>query len=90
MKSPRKAKPEKTKPGERTNFQLHKSQQTIFSGIIDDVFDFTEYKLTKYIDGISEPEELEKMNIVLKDYLLGNVAVAWNKGIPVWIQIVKG
>jgi hypothetical protein len=90
MKSPRKAKPAKTKPGECTSFQLHKSQQTIFSGIIHDVFDFTEHKLIKYIDGINEPQEIEKLNLLLQDYLGGKVAVAWNKGEPVSIPIVKG
>jgi hypothetical protein len=90
MKSPRKAKLAKTKSGECTSFQLHKSQQTIFSGIIHDVIDFTEHKLAKYIGGINEPQEMEKLNLLLQDYLDGKVAVAWNKGEPISIPIVKG
>lgn len=90
MKPPRKVSLAKTKPGECTSFQLHKSQQTIFSGLLNDVFDFTEHKLRRYIDGISEPEQLQTLHALLQDYLSGKVAIAWNKGVPVSINIVKG
>lgn len=90
MVSSRKSKPPKTKPGECTGFQLHKKQQTIYSGILDDILDFTEFKLSKYIEGINEPEEVKLLNLLLDDYRQGKVAVAWNKGVPISINIVKG
>lgn len=90
MKPPRKVSLAKTKPGECTSFQLHKSQQTIFSGVLDDVLDFTEHKLAKHIETIDDPIEIQKLNNLLQDYLSGKVAVAWNKGEPVSINIVKG
>lgn len=90
MGSSRKSKSPKTKPGECTSFQLHKTQQTIYSGILDDILDFTEFKLSKYIEGINEPEEVKLLNSLLDDYRQGKVAVAWNKGVPISINIVKG
>lgn len=88
--STRRSKSIKAKPAERTEYQLHKTQQTIFNGIINDVFDFTEYKLVRYIDDIEDKQEQQQLVVVLKDYVDGNVAVGWNKGVPVWIRITKG
>lgn len=90
MKPPHKINLAKTKPGECTSFQLHKSQQTIFSGVLDDVFDFTEHKLSKLIEAINDPNEIKRLSNLLQDYLTGKVAVAWNKGEPVSINIIKG
>lgn len=90
MGSPRNSKLAKTKPGECTSFQFHKTQQTIYSGILDDILDFTEFKLSRYIEGINEPEEIERLNSLLSDYKQGKVAIAWSKGVPVSINIIKG
>jgi hypothetical protein len=79
----------KVKPGESTEFQLHKSQQTVFSGILYKVFDFTEYRLKKYIKGTDDTQQKLTLVTLLKDYISGHVAVAWKKGHPIWIKVSK-
>lgn len=77
------------KPWECTEFQLHKSQQTIFNEIIKKVYDYSEYKLIAYIDKIIDPQQKNALEKLLKDYISGNVAIAWRKGQPVWIKVTK-
>jgi hypothetical protein len=79
----------KMKPGESTDFQLHKSQLTIFSGILHIVVDFTEYKLRKHINIVKDEQQKLTLKELLKDYITGNVAVAWKKGQPIWIKVSK-
>lgn len=83
--------PKKTKMKleESTDFQLHKSQLTIFSGILQMVFDYTEYKLRKHIDIVKDEHQKLTLKQLLKDYITGNVAVAWKKGQPIWIKVSK-
>jgi hypothetical protein len=85
-KIPKKAK---MKPGESTDFQLHKSQLTIFSGILHMVFDYTEHKLRKHINIVKDEQQKLTLRELLKDYITGNVAVAWKKGQPIWIKVSK-
>lgn len=79
----------KMKPGESTDFQLHKSQLTIFSGILRKVFDYTEYKLRKHINVVKDEQQKLTLRELLRDYIAGNVAVAWKKGQPIWIKVSK-
>lgn len=83
--------PKKTrvKPGECTEFQLHKSQQTAFIGVLYKVFDYTEYKLKKYIDTVKDAQQKLVLVALLHDYIAGQVAIAWKKGQPVWIKVQK-
>ena len=77
------------KMGECTEFQLHKSQQTIFHGILKKVYDYSEKRLIRYIDTINDAQQKMILIALLKDYIDGNVAIAWKKGQPVWIKITK-
>lgn len=79
----------KMKPGESTDFQLHKSQLTIFSGILHRVFDYTEHKLRKHINVVKDEQQKLTLRELLRDYITGNVAVAWKKGQPIWIKVSK-
>lgn len=79
----------KMKPGESTDFQLHKSQLTIFSGILHRVFDYTEHKLRKHISTVKDEQQKLTLRELLRDYITGNVAVAWKKGQPIWIKVSK-
>jgi hypothetical protein len=76
-------------PGECTEFQLHKSQQTIFHGILRKIFDYTEYRLSKYIDQVKDSQQKLMLIALLKDYISGSVAIAWKRGQPVWIKVTK-
>lgn len=80
----------KIKYGECTEFQMHKSQQMAFSGIMHRVFDFTEKKLIKYIEKIKDAQQRLLLVALLNDYISGHVAVAWKKGQPVWVKVSKG
>jgi hypothetical protein len=77
------------KPGETTEFQLHKSQQAIFGGILKYVVDFTERKLSKCIEQTNDESQKTMLSNLLKEYVAGKVAVAWRRGRPVWIKVTK-
>lgn len=75
--------------GECTEFQLHKSQQTIFQGILKKVFDYSEYRLRKHIETIKDPQQKLVLIALLHDYISGNVALAWKRGQPIWVKVTK-
>ena len=79
----------KVKVGETTEFHLHKSQYTIFTGILHLVADYTEYKLKKCINEAVDKQQKNVLLKLLKDYIAGNVAVAWKRGQPVWVMVSK-
>ena len=77
------------KPWECTEFQLHKSQQTIFNGIMKKIYDYSEHRLISYIEKVTDAQQKQVLKQVLKDYISGNIALAWRKGQPVWIKVTK-
>ena len=78
------------KPGECTEFQLHKSQQTAFHGILRKVYDYSEFRLTRYIDRVKDAQQKLVLIALLHDYIAGHVAIAWKRGQPIWIKVNKG
>jgi hypothetical protein len=77
------------KPGECTEFQLHKSQQTIFHGVLKKVYDFSEKRLISYIETIKDPQQKLILVALLQDYVSGHVAIAWKRGHPIWVKVTK-
>jgi len=77
------------KLGECTEFQLHKSQLTIFQGILKKVFDYSEHRLVRYIDNVKDPQQKLVLVALLQDYIDGNVALAWKRGLPIWVKVTK-
>lgn len=77
------------KPGDSTEFQLHKSQQTIFNGIIKQIYDYSEHRLIRHIDKIVDKQQKLVLIALLHDYVSGHVAIAWKSGQPIWIKITK-
>jgi hypothetical protein len=65
-----------------TDFQLYSN----FTGTLD----FTYYKLLSLIKRCTNPVTTEKLVTVYEDYRAGRVAVAWRRGEPTFIRIVKG
>ena len=78
-----------SKLGNHTTFQLHKSQQTIFHGILKKIFDYSEYKLLKCIEIAKDEQQKLVLIVLLKDYINGHVAMAWKSGQPIWIKVTK-
>jgi hypothetical protein len=77
------------KPGEAcTDFQLHKSQILGSSG--RNLFDYTEFRLRKYITQITDEQQKTTLTNILDQYKKGQVAVAWKGGKPIWITVTKG
>jgi hypothetical protein len=74
---------------ECTEFQLHKSQHSILSGILNKVIDYTEHRLKKYIKHVKDPQQQAALKELLEKYKKGAVAIAWKAGRPVWIPITK-
>lgn len=70
-----------------TEFSLHIRQKNISSKKYP--IDYSERKLEKYIDTIKDPQQKMVLIALLHDYLKGDVAVAWRRGHPVYIQVVK-
>ena len=77
------------KPGECTEFQLHKSQQTAFNGILKKVCDYSEHRLMRYIDKTTDAQQKLVLVALLSDYISGHVALAWKRGHPIWIKVTK-
>lgn len=77
------------KLGECTEFQLHKSQQTIFHGILRKVYDYSEKRLIRYIDTVKDAQQKLILVALLQDYIDGHVAIAWKRGQPVWVKVTK-
>jgi len=77
------------KLGDCTEFQLHKSQRTIFQGILKKIFDYSEYRLIRYIDATNDAQQKLILVALLHDYIDGNIVVAWKRGQLVWIKVVK-
>ena len=77
------------KPGESTDFQLHKSQQSLFNGILQKVSDYSEKRLARLIENTTEKKKKETLQNLLSDYVAGRVAIAWHRGHPIWIKVTK-
>lgn len=77
------------KPGDvTTEFQLHKSQ-LLTSGNRRALYDYSEFRLKKYIEQVKDEEQKSTLQRVLKEYRQGLVAVAWKSGRPVWFKVTK-
>ena len=77
------------KPGECTEFQLHKSQKTVFHGTLKKIYDYSEHRLIRYIEKVKDPQQKLVLVALLSDYIAGHVALAWKRGQPIWIKVTK-
>ena len=77
------------KLAECTEFQLHKSQQTVFNQILNKVYDYSEYRLIRHISKITDQQQKSVLVELLQDYISGKVVIAWKKGLPIWIKVTK-
>jgi hypothetical protein len=77
------------KLGSCTEFTLHVSQQTLLSGKRKNLIDYSQHKLTRYIDTIDDAQQKMVLCALLHDYIKGEVALAWRRGQPVYIQVTK-
>lgn len=76
--------------GGQTDFVLHKSQQTIFTGIQKKIVDYTEHRLLRYAENVRDPQQKLVLMAMINDYRNGHIAVAWKRGQPVYIRVNKG
>lgn len=76
------------KPGEScTEFQLHKSQLPYFN--LKSIFDYTEYRLIRYIEEVEDDQQEITLKKLLDDYKHGKVAIAWKGGKPSWLNVTR-
>lgn len=73
----------------QTDYVLHKSQQTLFTGIQKKVIDFTEHKLLKYAHVTQDAQQKLVLMVMVSDYVSGKIAVAWANGRPIYIRVTK-
>ena len=66
-----------------TEFQLHGSNGS------HNVVDFTEKKLLRYASRSQDSQQKLVLMAMIKDYMDGNIAIAWKRGQPVWIKVTK-
>lgn len=76
-------------PGDTTDFVLHKSQQAWLQGIQDRIIDYTEKRLIKYVNSTTDAQQRITILTLIDDYRAGNVAVAWRRGDPTWVKVVR-
>jgi hypothetical protein len=74
---------------ECTEFVMHKSQQQIFAGIQRKIVDYTEHRLLRYMSNVKDPQQKQVLMAMIKDYRDGNIAVAWRRGQPVYVRVMK-
>ena len=74
---------------ESTDYQLHKSQLVIFAGILHKVIDYTEHRLMRYADAVKDPQQKATLVDLINKYRKGLVAVAWKRGMPLWLPVTK-
>jgi len=72
-----------------TCYQLHKSQNAEFAGIMHKVIDFTEHKLMQYANSVEDPQQKSVLVDLIKKYRNGSVAIAWRAGTPLWLPVTK-
>lgn len=77
-------------PKECTKVTAHKSQLSIFDGIQDQVFDFTEYRLKRMIsDESTQPKKRAMLTTLMLHYIKGDVRIGWRRGQPVHVPLTK-
>lgn len=72
-----------------TDFVLHKSQQSLFHGIQRKIVDYTEHRLLRYAASVRDPQQKLVLMALINDYRMGLIAVAWKRGMPVYIKVTK-
>jgi hypothetical protein len=53
------------------------------------VLDYSEFRLKKYIEQVTDEQQKFTLISVLKEYKAGLVAIAWKAGKPVWLKVTK-
>lgn len=78
----------KAAPSECTQYQLHKTQLTVFAEFLRTTYDFTEFRLRRCIEEVDDSQKLVLTDL-LNNYVRGNVAIAWLRGQPLHINVTK-
>lgn len=72
-----------------TEFQLHKTQLSIFSGMQSKIIDYSEHKLRRCILLSNNSDEKNQLSNLLEKYKKGWVAISWKSGVPHWLNVTK-
>lgn len=70
-----------------TDLRLHVSQSSISEK--SKVIDFTEKKLQRILGDLYSPEKRAQVLELIEKYLSGKVAVGWNSGRPIYVDIIR-
>lgn len=73
-----------------TEFQMHKTQHPQFDEARKKLIDFTEHKLIRFLDKTKDAQQRAVLVGVIDRYRKGDVAVAWKKGHPIYVETTKG
>lgn len=65
-----------------TEFQLYVGRGNV-------VVDFTECKLRRYAAAAIDPQQKLTLCAMIDDYLAGHIAIAWKRGVPIWLKVTK-
>lgn len=72
-----------------TAFVLHKSQQQLFAGIQRKIVDYTEHKLLRVVETVTDAQQRLILIAMINDYRAGHIAIAWKRGMPVYLKVTK-
>lgn len=70
--------------GNRTEYQIHKSRTRQCN-----LIDYTERKLLKHVDDTFDQQQKQVLSDLLLKYKRGEVAIAWRRGSPLYINVLK-
>jgi hypothetical protein len=72
-----------------TEFQLHKSHVPEFDQIRDKIIDFTEHRLARFINEITDVQQRGALLELIGKYRLGQAAIAWRRGRPIFVNVSR-
>jgi len=71
---------------ECTEFVMHSKFRFLN---IENIIDYAELRIKKIISGTYDSQNKLLMCVLLEDYMNGNVTIAFHKGVPAYISIIK-
>lgn len=72
-----------------TEFQMHRTQHPQFDQVKHKLVDFTEHRLQRLIDKAHDVQLRSALAELLQNYRRGNVAIAWRRGKPTWLNVTR-
>ena len=75
--------------GACTDFVMHKRYRDELKNTVCHIIDYAEHRLRRYIMQVIDAQQKIVLLALLSDYRDGNIAIAWKRGNPIYVRILK-